>query len=178
MTYTILLALALSIDTFVLAISIGLSVKGKMNFSPYKYCAIFGIVQAGLFSIGRIFSSIIASSSLMNLNLHISSVVFAFLAIKMFVEFFTENKEETDIDLNSVWRIAILTSIDAFIVGITPLSENVTNIGLFVAIFIATSIAAFIGIEVARNLKKVDIIERYSMLIGAFLLTILAVVSF
>lgn len=178
MSYTILLALALSIDTFVLAISIGLSVKGKMNFSPYKYCAIFGIVQAGLFSIGRIFSSIIADSTLLTINLHISSVVFAFLAIKMLIEFFGDSSEETNIDLNSIWKIAILTSIDALIVGITPLSEDVTNIGLFIAIFVATTIAAYIGIEVARNLKKVDIIERYSLLIGAILLSILAVVSF
>ncbi len=178
MTYAILLALALSVDTFVLAISIGLSVKGKIEFSPYKYCAIFGIVQAGLFSIGRIFSSLIANSSIMNLQLHISSIVFAFLAVKMLIEFFGEEEMEENINLNDIWKIAILTSIDALIVGVTPLNSATTNITLFITIFIATTIAAFIGIEVARNLKKVNIIEHYSLLIGAVLLAILAVTSF
>lgn len=178
MSYAILLALALSVDTFVLAISIGLSVKGKIDFNPFKYCAIFGIVQAGLFSIGRIFSTLIINSSLMNMKLHISSIVFAFLAIKMLIEFFSEEEMEENINLNDIWKIAILTSIDALIVGVTPLNTATTNIALFITIFIATSIAAFIGIEIARNLKKVNIIEHYSLLIGAILLAILAVSSF
>lgn len=178
MTYAILLALALSVDTFVLAISIGLSVKGKLEFSPYKYCAIFGLVQAGLFSIGRIFSSLVINSSLMNLQLHISSIVFAFLAVKMILEFFADEELEENINLNDIWKIAVLTSIDALIVGITPLNSTTTNITLFIAIFVATTIAAFIGIEVARNLKKVNIIEHYSLLIGAVLLALLSLSSF
>lgn len=178
MSYAILLALALSVDTFVLAISIGLSVKGKMNFSPYRYCAIFGIVQAGLFSIGRLFSSLIVNSSIMDLKLHISSIVFGFLAIKMLIEFFSEEEMEESINLSDIWKIAVLTSIDALIVGLTPLNAAVSNITLFIAILIATSIAAFIGIEVARNLKKVNIIEHYSLLVGAILLALLAFTSF
>lgn len=180
MLYAALLALALCVDTFVLAISIGLSVKGKLNFSPYKYCAIFGIVQAGLFSIGRIFSSLVTVSDLplSGIKLHISSIVFAFLAIKMLIEFFGEEEMEENINLNDVWKIAVLTSIDALIVGITPLNTEVSNIMLFLAIFIATTIAAFTGIEVARNLKKVNIIEHYSLLVGALLLAALAITSF
>ncbi len=180
MSYTILLALALSIDTFVLAISIGLSVKGKINFSPYKYCAIFGLVQAGLFSIGRIFTTLISleNIAIFDFKLHISSVVFAFLAIKMLLEFFGEEEMEEAINLNDIWKIAILTSIDALIVGLTPMNFTVGNPIIFITIFIATSIAAFIGIEVARNLKKVNIIEHYSLLIGAILLAILAISSF
>ncbi len=180
MSYAILLALALSVDTFVLAISIGLSVKGKIDFSPYKYCAIFGLVQAGLFSIGRIFSSIVPLENLpiADISLHISSIVFAFLAVKMLIEFFGEEQMEENINLQDIWKIAVLTSIDALIVGITPLNTDVTNVILFTAIFIATSIAAFIGIEVARNLKKVNLIEHYSLLLGAVLLGLLAITSF
>lgn len=178
MSYAILLALALSIDTFVLAISIGLSVKGKMDFSPFKYCFIFAIVQAGLFSIGRIFSSLIVNSVFMDFKLHISSIVFAFLAIKMLMEFFSQDDMESSINLNDIWKISILTSIDALIVGITPLNSQVTNITLFIAIFTATAVAAYIGVEVARNLKKVSLIEHYSLLIGAILLSALAITSF
>lgn len=180
MSYAILLALALCVDTFVLAISIGLSVKGTLDFSPYKYCAIFGIVQAGLFSIGRIFSSLVTVTNLpfSDFELHISSIVFAFLAIKMLIEFFSEEEMEENINLNDVWKIAVLTSIDALIVGITPLNAITTNVTLFICIFIATTIAAFIGIEVARNLKKVNIIEHYSLLVGAVLLAALAITSF
>lgn len=180
MIYAILLALALSIDTFVLAISLGLSVKGKMNFSPTKYCLIFGIVQAGLFLIGRIMMDILPFENLANhhLNFHISSIVFAFLAIKMLIEFFSEEQIENSINLNDIWKIAVLTSIDSLIVGLTPLNTTISNIILFICIFIATSIAAFIGIEIARKLKQVNIIEHYSLLIGAILLAILAIISF
>ncbi len=180
MSFAILLALALSVDTFVLAISIGLSVKGKIEFSPYKYCAIFGLVQAGLFSIGRIFTTLIPIENLAisNYKLHISSIVFAFLAVKMLLEFFAEEELENNINLNDIWKIAVLTSIDAFIVGLTPMNIDVSNPVIFITIFIATSIAAFIGIEVARNLKKVNIIEHYSLLIGAILLFLLAITSF
>lgn len=180
MYYVILLALALSVDTFVLAISIGLSVKDLISFSPYKYCVIFGVVQAGLFSIGRIFSILIPGhiAFITDFNLHISSIVFAFLAIKMLIEFFSEDQIENNINLNGIWKIAVLTSIDALVVGITPLNTTATNVVLFTCIFIATTIAAFIGIELARHLKKVTIIEHYSLLIGSILLFILAVVSF
>lgn len=180
MSYVILLALALSIDTFVLAISIGLSVKGKIEFSPYKYCLIFALTQAGLFSIGRILTSLIPISQLpiANVNLHVSSIVFGALAIKMLIEFFSEEEMEQNFNLNDIWKIAILTSIDALIVGLTPLNTSASNLILFTAIFIATTIAAFIGIEVARNLKKVNVIEHYSLLIGAILLAMLAYSSF
>ncbi|WOO87341.1 manganese efflux pump [Mollicutes bacterium LVI A0039] len=179
MYYALLLALALSVDTFVLAISLGLSFKETINFSPYRYCLIFGVVQAGLFSIGRIFATHIPEKLLFsNINLHISSIVFAVLAIKMLLEFFGEEQIENNFNIHDVWKIAVLTSIDALIVGATPLNTEATNILLFFCIFIATTIAAFTGIELARNLKKVNIIEHYSLLIGSILLAILAIVSF
>lgn len=180
MNYAILLALALSVDTFVLAISIGLSVKGKMEFSPYKYCLIFAITQAGLFSSGRIVTTLISIDQFRfsDFQLHISSIVFAGLAIKMLMEFFSEEELEQNFNLNDIWKIAVLTSIDALIIGVTPLNTQASNLTLFSTIFIATTIAAFLGIEVARNLKKVNVIEHYSLLIGAILLAILAYISF
>lgn len=180
MLYAILLAIALSIDTFVLAISIGLSVKGKVNFSPLRYCLIFGLVQAGLFSIGRIFAVLVPGYLTLfeGINLHISSIVFAVLAVKMLVEFFGEEQLEQNFNTHDVWKIAVLTSIDALIVGVTPLNTTAPNHSLFIVIFVATTIAAAIGIEVARKLKKVNIIEHYSLLIGSVLLFILAIYSF
>ncbi len=178
MSYAILLAIALSIDTFVLAISIGLCMKTEAGFRPFKYVFVFGLAQAGLFAIGRILSSIIPEQLVFsNFKLHLSAIVFAFLAIKMFIEFFKE-EELVCMNINEIGKIAILTSIDALIVGITPLSFDVSNIFVILSIFVATIIASYIGMESARKLKNIDIIEKYSLLIGSILLLILAIKSF
>lgn len=180
MTYIILLALALSIDTFVLAVSIGLSIKNdkssKITFSPLKYCLIFGIVQAGLYAIGTTFSGLLAS--LLKVNLHISSIVFLVLAIKMLIEFFSKEEIENNLNINSIWKIAVLTSIDAFIVGLAPHISTYANYVFVIWILILTSIAAYLGVTLAYTLKKINIIEHYSLLLGSCLLLILSVVSF
>ncbi len=178
MAYILLLALALSIDTFVLAISIGLCMKTEKDFKPYKYCAVFGFVQAGLFALGRVLSTLIPSDLFgSDVNFHISSLVFLFLAIKMFIEYFKE-EELVCLNLNDIWRIAVLTSIDALIVGFTPLKVSYHHGEVALAVLITTTIAAYLGIEMARRLKNINVIEKYSLLIGSALLLILAITSF
>lgn len=180
MIYVLLLALALSVDTFVLSISIGLSQQSNTCFNPFKSCFIFGFIQMGLFVVGRIISTFInfSTHNQFDFKLHISSLVFAFLAIKMLLEFFTEDASSDSINSEQLWVIATLTSIDALIIGITPLPVSASSLLISLAIFMFTAIAAFSGIEIARNLKKVEIIERYSLLVGAGLLLSLAFISF
>ncbi len=178
MTYALILAIALSIDTFVLAISIGLCMKTNTYFKPIKYSLVFGLAQAGLFALGRVFSILLPDRLIFDgFELHLSAIVFAFLAIKMFVEFFKE-EELVCMNINEISKIAILTSIDALIIGMTPLHLAVSNVIEVIFIFVATIIAAVLGMEIAMKLKRVDTIEKYSLLIGSILLLILAIKSF
>lgn len=178
MLLSLILALALSVDTFVLAITIGLCMKEAHDFKPYKYSLIFAIAQAGLFALGDGFSVLVPNDFLFGgVKLHLSSIVFAVLAVKMLIEFFKE-EELFCPNLNDIGKIAVLTSIDALIVGITPLKFEVSHLSLITAIFIATTIAAYLGIELARKLKYVDIIEKYALIIGSILLLFLAIKSF
>ncbi len=178
MAYAILLAIALSIDTFVLAISIGFCMKTEKSFKSYRYVLVFGLAQAGLFALGRVFSAIIPEHLIFSdVKLHLSAIVFTFLAVKMFIEFFKE-EELVCMNINEIGKIAVLTSIDALIVGITPLSFDVANFIVICTILTATVIASYIGMESARKLKNIDLVEKYSLLIGSTLLLILAIKSF
>ncbi len=176
MLYITLIALGLSVDTFVLAIAIGLSTKQNKNFNPFKYCAIFGIAQAGLFALGSSVAYLFPTFNL-GLDFHLSSIVFFVLGIKMLIEFLTEAVEPEEIDINQITKIAFLTSIDAFVVGVTKIQSD-TYMTLVLAIFIVTTIFALVGMEVSRHLKKVNLIEHYSLLVGSVLLFTLAFMSF
>lgn len=178
MSYSILLAVALSIDTFVLAISIGLCTKTEEKSHFFKYMIIFGTTQAFMFSIGRFLFNFITSNAQQILEaIHISSIIFILLAVKMFVEYLKE-EEIVCYDLTHIWRIAFLTSIDALIVGVTPLKMINSNLICVIIIFILSGIAALGGIEFARHLKRMELIEKNAKLVGAILLLLMCIVSF
>lgn len=176
--YIITLGLALSIDTFVLSLSLGFAYRST-NLLPYFSSALtFAVVQAGLFAIGRLILYIVFSGNIdIGINLHISFFVFLILGLKMLFEFF-QGDEEGSFSFDGLWKISILTSIDALIIGMTPLVENTSNLLMIISIFIFTFIAASIGLRMATKFKKIALIEKYSLLLGAILLLILAINSY
>ncbi len=175
MGFIFLLAIALSIDTFVLAISIGLSISEISKKKLERYALTFGVVQASLFSLGYLLS--LVTDIHIKYSLHISFWVFLVLSVKMFLEFLST--EDNDfVDNSNIFKVAILTSIDAFIIGITPISYDTNILVNFVVIFLFTTILGYLGMYLAKQSKNIQIVEHYSLLIGSLLLLILALQSF
>ncbi len=103
-----------------------------------------------------------------------SFVLLLFISFKMFYEFFKGEEGAVEINNKALLVIAVSTSIDAAVAGVafSHLVDGFIFVGLIVGIisFLFTIFAFFL----TKKLKKVEIIERYSLLIGALILAYLA----
>lgn len=141
----IIIAIGLSMDAFAVSVVLGLSIeklKTKKTLIPGLY---FGIFQAFMPLIGY-FASINFSSQIQHLAHWIAFVLLGFIGGKMIKESFEKDKETTDefsLKFIKMLLLAIATSIDSLVIGIT---FSFFEINIFTAITIIGLTTFFISI--------------------------------
>ncbi|MDO8573723.1 MAG: manganese efflux pump MntP family protein [Candidatus Daviesbacteria bacterium] len=158
-----LIAISLSLDAFGVSIAGGIKSKDAKIIHALKIAAFFGIFQAAMPIIGWFIGGIM-KNSVSSIDHWIAFALLSGIGINMLRE---TSKEKTNhkniIDTRILLLLAIATSIDAFVVGITlpllkiPLLLSVTIIGS------VTFISSFFGFLFGKKLgvtldKKVEII--------------------
>ncbi|KAJ50879.1 putative Mn2+ efflux pump MntP [Clostridium tetanomorphum] len=168
-----LIAIALSLDAFGVALCVGLN---RLATLKYKIlCAIsFGFFQF-LFSIIGAYSGFLFNTYIVSVPKIIGGIVIVLVGILMIKEGL-ENKEECAIVKPLMWIIlGISVSIDAMVVGFTALNNIASlNIMLKDTIFIGfiTLIISIFAFTIAKYLNRIEVVGKYADYIGGVILVI------
>ena len=189
----IFLAVALSMDSFAVALSQALCFKKRIYLHIFFMCFVFAIFPDGMpflgWLIGVQFESFIAPY-----GKYITFGIFLILGLKMLIDGIGQAKKGKDGEeeqqteehkyckslpfLNHLIQFSLLglaTSIDAFVMGISFAALHVEMILATIIIFTTTFIFSFAGGSLGGYLgKKITYIAQ---IIGAIILILLAIKS-
>lgn len=171
-----LIAIALSLDAFGVALCIGLN-RGISRKSKMLFVASFGFFQF-LFSLIGAYAGFLFNTYIASVPKIIGGVLICIVGIMMLKEGFESNGECPLIKPGMFIILGISVSIDAMVIGFTVLNNIASNIitlnnTLFIgAITLIMSSIAFI---IARYLKKIDLVGQYADYIGGVILVIFGI---
>lgn len=148
----ILIGLSLSLDTFAVSVSAGLCNKNIRFLPAVRLAAILAIFQGTMPLIGWMGGS----QFLKNIEGYdhwIAFVLFSAIGIKMVIEAFnsSDSRKINPFNFKIVIGIAIATSIDALVVGLSMAFISVNILLAIVIIGIITFFAAMIGMLLGKN---------------------------
>lgn len=165
----ILIAFGLATDAFFVAITKGIVIKSTVKHGLI-IALFFGGFQAIMTILGWIFG-IPLETFFSTFASWIAFILISAVGIKMIYESFSDDENDKhNFSLNEIFFLAIATSIDAFVVGIsfallkTPILEPVIIIG--VTAFILSFIGAYIGKKLGYLFGKEIEIAGGALLIG------------
>lgn len=166
-----LIALALALDAFGVALSLGLSpeLKGK---NKIMLCASFGFFQFALSFLGAYLGYLFNTYILMIPKL-VGGIVIIIVGVMMLKEGMEKNNDKIILDKKMYVILGISVSIDAAVVGFTAFN-NINNIQvlllttLFIGI-VTTIICAFAFI-MSSYLRKINIFSKYADYIAGIIL--------
>lgn len=167
----VIIALALSLDAFGVALSIGLNCKVK-TLNKFYFCLSFGFFQF-LFSFIGAYAGVIFSTYVAAIPNIIGGMIIAIVGVMMIKEGL-ENKEECILLKPKMYVIlGISVSIDALVVGFTALNMitslvELTKYTLFVGII--TLILTIIAFFISRFLHHIQFVCKYADYIGGTIL--------
>lgn len=170
----ILTGLSLSMDAFTVSICKGLSSKKKNNYHAIiisLYFSIFQFIMPLLgYYIGNIFND-----KIIYYNPYISMILLIIIGSLIYKEDNLDNIED-NISFKEMFFLAIATSIDAFVIGISFSFLKVNIISSCLIIGIITFIMCYIGYFVGNILNHK--FNKYSNKIAGIILIIIGIKIF
>lgn len=170
--YTLLLiSLALSLDAFGVSLCIGLNSMIKTK-NKLLFASSFGFFQF-FFSILGAFAGFLFNTYIVSVPKIIGGVIIGIVGVLMIKEGFENNGECPYLNPKMYFILGISVSIDAMVIGFTVLNNypSVMTLSyqtLFIGVF--TLIMSIIAFYIARYLKKITIVSKYSDYIGGVIL--------
>lgn len=167
----IIVAIALSMDTFSLSLSVGM-----FNVSrncAFKLSFIVGIMHFLMPLIGTILGEKLVHIFELKCDL-LLSIILIFIAIQMVIDILKHEEENLNLSIIGMFIFAFGVSLDSFTVGlgITALTQNIY---LAMCIFAGCSfLFTYLGIIIGKYANK--LIGVYANIIGAIILFILGIV--
>ena len=166
----LIIAIALSMDTFSLSLGIGtcnLSKKKMLLFS-----IIVGIMHFIMPLIGNFVGEKIVSIFTINSNF-LLGVILIYLAITMFIDIFKSEDKNIDLKFLNMILFAIGVSVDSFSTGL-GLQAITSNMIAAVMIFSVTSFCfTYLGLLIGKYANRV--LGTYATIFGAILLVVIGV---
>lgn len=166
----LIIAIALSMDTFSLSLGIGtcnLSKKKMLLFS-----IIVGIMHFIMPLIGNFVGEKIVSIFTINSNF-LLGVILIYLAITMFIDIFKSEDKNIDLKFLNMILFAIGVSVDSFSTGL-GLQAITSNMIAAVMIFSITSFCfTYLGLLIGKYANRV--LGTYATLFGAILLVVIGI---
>jgi putative Mn2+ efflux pump MntP len=157
----ILIAIGLAMDAFAVSIAKGISVKRNKLKSAILLASLFGGFQALMPVIGWL-AGLGLKDIIMGVDHWIAFVLLGFIGAKMIYDSTrSEDGKEEDITLFAALTLAVATSIDALMVGLsfafleTPILVPILIIGVvtFVLSFVGVIFGSGMGSIFGRNIK-------------------------
>lgn len=169
----LLIAIALSLDAFGVAISIGIT-KGVQNKNKVLFCISFGFFQF-LFSLTGAYAGFLFNTYIAAVPKIIGGIVIAIVGIIMIKEGFEEKSENLLLHPKMYIILGMSVSIDAMVIGFTALNkiQNLSDIlNQTVFIGVVTFIISAAGFVISRYLRKIEMVSKYADFIGGIILII------
>jgi putative Mn2+ efflux pump MntP len=173
----ILIAVGLASDAFFVAITKGVVIKSTVKHGLI-IALFFGGFQAIMTIIGWILG-VPLEAFVSTLAPWIAFILISAVGIKMIYESFSDNEEDNDnFSINEILILAIATSIDAFVVGISFALLNTPILGPVIIIGVTAFTLSFIGAYIGKKLghlfgKEIEIAGGVLLIgIGVYLLFI------
>lgn len=169
----LLVAVALSLDAFGVALCIGINSTIKYNHKILYACS-FGFFQF-LFSFLGAYMGFFFNKYIVSVPSIIGGVLIAIVGVLMIKEGFDNNGECQYLKKGMTIILGISVSIDAMVIGFTALNNIQSNVTiLYSTLFIGaiTFIISCIGFYISRYLKKIVVIGKYADFIGGIILII------
>jgi putative Mn2+ efflux pump MntP len=167
-----IIALALSLDAFGVALCIGLNNQTRTS-NKLGFIISFGFFQF-LFSYIGAYAGILFDTYVVSMPSIIGGMIIALVGVLMIKEGF-ENKGKCPLLKPKMYLIlGVSVSIDAMVVGFT-MFNNATNVILLKnTLFIGgiTLIVSTIAFIISRYLKKIEVVAKYADYIGGIVLII------
>lgn len=170
---SILLALALCVDSLVVSTTCGL--KTKMKYSRGVLLAVTFAVFQGLFPLLGALLGSTCQSLIENIDHWIAFGLLAIVSLKMFIDAFKSGDDSGNFDISRfgvICLLAIATSIDAFVVGIgfgISSGNTLAQILLTVSIItVVTFLSAMLGVFLGK--QNVPIPEKWATIVAAIVL--------
>lgn len=168
-----LIAIALSLDAFGVALCIGLN-QGINRSNKILFAISFGFFQF-LFSIIGSYAGFLFNTYIASVPKVIGGALIAIVGGMMLKEGF-ENKGECPLvkpGMSIVLGISV--SIDAMVIGFTALNNITSNLEIFrhtLFIGLVTFTLSSFAFYIAKYLKKISLVSKYADYIGGVILTI------
>jgi putative Mn2+ efflux pump MntP len=172
--YSILLiAIALSLDAFGVALCIGLN-QGISRSNKLLFSVSFGFFQF-IFSIIGAYAGFLFNTYIASVPKTIGGALITISGIMMLKEGF-ENKGECPLVRPRMFIIlGVSVSIDAMVVGFTALNNITSDLEIIkntLFIGIVTFILSSLAFYIAKHLKKISLVSKYADYIGGVILII------
>ena len=168
------IAIGLAMDACVISIS-----KGMVHKTTVKQALIiallFGIFQGGMTIIGWLLG-IPIQNIVSKFAPWIAFILISIIGIKMIYESFQDDKQSSDFSIKELTVLAVATSIDAFVVGISFAIIKTPVLNPAIIIGVVTFILSFIGAYLGRSLghlfgREIEILGGAILIgIGIFIL--------
>lgn len=175
MITSILIALGLNFDTFSVSIVEGANSKKITIKNAFIVGLLFGFGQAFMALLGS-FLGLGFKSLIINIDHWIAFILLVIIGIKLIIESKTKEdkgKKSDFLNFQSFLLLAIATSIDSLIIGITLAFIKNTIITTVLLIGIITFFVSFIGYYFGEQLKKVC--KNNTKIIGGLILIFLGI---
>jgi putative Mn2+ efflux pump MntP len=174
----ILIALALSLDSFAVALSCGMRLPANRWRKFLKIAAAFGLVQGLTPLLGALFSKYLLAQYIAQYSYLVSCLVYATLGGKTFYDYFADRAAGGRAaclcdSSRCLLSLAIATSIDAFLIG-SMLGLKAVSLPWAVAWIAAiTFVNSLIGCVLGN--RAVGFLTRFSRLLAGVILIALAI---
>ena len=172
----LLIAIALSLDAFGVALCIGLNrgvrIKGGVLFSACSGFFQFLFALIGAYA-GVLFNTYIASVPQI-----IGGALISIVGILMLKEGFQNKGECPVIRPGTYFILGISVSIDAMVIGFTVLNNINNNLIILkdtLFIGVVTLIISSLAFVIAKYLKKIELLGKYADYIGGVILVIFGI---
>lgn len=171
-----LVAVALSLDAFGVALSIGFNdaVNGKNRLG---FAVSFGFFQFLLTFIGA-YAGFIFNTYIVTIPQVIGGTIISIVGVLMIKDGFEKKRESILLSFKMYLILGISVSIDAAVVGFTMFNKiNSNYIIILQSVFIGiiTFALSNIGFLVAKFLRRIEIIKRYANYIGGIILVLFGI---
>jgi len=167
------IALALSLDAFGVALCIGLN-KGTTAAAKAMVATSFGFFQF-LFSLAGALAGFVFTTYITSVPSIIGGAVVSFVGIMMLKEGREEKEECYILKPAMIAVLGVSVSIDALVIGFTALSSvQGASAVLFDTLFIGavSFVMSFIAFYLSKHLHKIDLVSRYADYIGGVILVL------
>ncbi|MDE5538891.1 MAG: manganese efflux pump MntP family protein [Bacilli bacterium] len=167
----IVIGIALSMDTFSLALGVGMMNYGSKK--ALKLSSIVGIMHFVMPFIGMMIGSKIIKTFELKCDI-ILGIILIFIGIKIVIDLIKQEEESWNLTFSGMILFGLAVSMDSFSVGI-GIKAITSNIYLAMTIFALCSfIFTYMGVVIGRQANK--ILGTYANILGAIILFILGFV--